>query len=251
MEDYNKYKMIPKEILLSSAKLKGLRNKEHIEKDYFQDILLYYIFKKTNLLIFKGGTALYKIYNLRRFSEDLDFSLLKEFDVEKKIKEAVSEINGAKIKEIKKTKTSYFFKISFDGILTAYNTVRIDISITNPLLEDFELKNYISNYIDIPPFTMRVMSLNEILSEKIHAIFARQKARDLYDLFFLVKFVEVDKKIIITKLDNLNVKYTRKKLEVRLKNLKLVWEKELKHFILDDVPDFQITKDFVLSKIKF
>lgn len=49
--------MIIKEMLIETAKKKGLSNKEHIEKDYFQDVLLFKIYKHTNLLIFKGGRS--------------------------------------------------------------------------------------------------------------------------------------------------------------------------------------------------
>ncbi|MBM3303587.1 MAG: nucleotidyl transferase AbiEii/AbiGii toxin family protein [Candidatus Aenigmarchaeota archaeon] len=78
--------MIPKEMLVEAAKRKGLKNREHIEKDYFQDLFLYHLCRKTNALVFKGGTALYKIYSLQRFSEDLDFSLLGKTDVRKRLR---------------------------------------------------------------------------------------------------------------------------------------------------------------------
>ena len=44
--------MMPKEILIETAKRKGLVNKEYIEKDYFQDLLLFNIYKKTNKRIY-------------------------------------------------------------------------------------------------------------------------------------------------------------------------------------------------------
>ena len=47
-----------------------------IEKDYLQDLILYNIYKTTkNAFVFKGGTALSKVYHTDRFSEDLDFTL--------------------------------------------------------------------------------------------------------------------------------------------------------------------------------
>ena len=250
MENNYKHRIIEKEILLNIAKKKNLQNKEQIEKDYFQDLILYNLYKKTNLLIFKGETALYKIYNLPRFSEDLDFSLLKEFDIEDTIKKTIAEIKGAEIKKTKKTKNSLFFKISFKGILTDYNTVRIDINLKNSILENFELKNYLPDYIDINPFSIRVLNLKEILAEKIHSIFARQKARDLYDLFFLLKFVKVDKNLIRNKLKNFEIKFEYNKLKSRIRNLKPIWEKELKYFILGDLPKFESVKNFVLKNLE-
>ncbi len=242
--------MITKDILQQTAKNKGLINKEHIEKDYFQDLILFNIYKKTNLLVFKGGTALYKLYGLRRFSEDLDFSLINDFDIEKIISEAISNIKEAKIKEIKKTKNSFFIKVGFQGIITDYNTVRIDININNIILEKFDVKSYVSDYIDINPFSIRALSLREIVAEKIHSLFTREKARDLYDLFFLLKFVEVDKKLISRKLAIFEIEFDLKKIEKRIDNMNSLWKKELEPFVLDEILDFKIVKEFVLKKLR-
>ena len=245
--------MMPKEILIETAKRKGLVNKEYIEKDYFQDLLLFNIYKKTNILIFKGGTALYKLYGLQRFSEDLDFSLLKKINADEIIniiKEAVNQIEGAKIKEIKKTHGSLLIKVGFDGLLTKYNTVRIDISTDNPVIEKFDVKSYVSQYIDINPFSIRILNLKEILAEKIHSIFARQKARDLYDLFFLLKFVEFNKQFIDKKLSNFDMKFNFKEFRKRADDLENIWEKELKSFILGELPEFKLARDFVIKEVK-
>src|SRR3989344_4387527 len=109
--------MITKEILMKVAKKKGLLNKEYIEKDYFQDLLLFNIYKQTNLLIFKGGTALYKLYDLQRFSEDLDFTLIGDLDIEKTIKKVLFNIEGSEIKNIKKLRNSVSIKIALKGII--------------------------------------------------------------------------------------------------------------------------------------
>lgn len=242
--------MITKEILQQTGKKKGLNNKEHIEKDYFQDLLLFNIYKKTNLLVFKGGTALYKFYGLQRFSEDLDFSLIKETtDIEKIISEAVNNIEGATIKDIKKTKNSMLIKVGFKGIITIYNTVRIDINLKNDILEQFDVKTYVSGYIDINPFSARVLSLKEIVSEKVHALFAREKARDLYDLFFLLKFVEFDKSLIEKKLALFDMNFDYKKLTRRINDLKSLWKGELESFVLTELPDFEIVRGFVLKNL--
>ncbi len=242
--------MIPKEILEQVGKNKKLTNKEQIEKDYFQDLILYNIYKRTNNLIFKGGTALYKLYNLPRFSEDLDFSLLQDIDVETIIKETVKSIENAEIKELKKTKNSLLVKIGFKGILTRYNTVRIDINLKNDILEKFDVKSFVPEYIDINPFSLRVLNLKEIVAEKIHSLFAREKARDLYDLFFLLRFVEIDRNLVEKKLETFGIKFELGKLIHRIDNLKTPWVKELKSFVLEEILDFNVVKEFVLEKMK-
>ena len=74
--------------------------------------------------------------------------------------------------------------------MTKYNTLRIDINFKNKLLRGFDVKNYVSDYVDINPFSLRVLKVEEIIAEKIHAILNREKARDLYDLFFLLRIAK-------------------------------------------------------------
>ena len=242
--------MIAREILEETARKKGLLNKEHMEKDYFQDLLLFHIYKQTNLLVFKGGTALYKLYGLQRFSEDLDFSILAELDVNEIIKNALVNIEFSEIKEIKKIKDTILIKIAFKGVITRYNTLRVDINLKNQVLEKFDVRSYVSSYIDINPFSLRVLNLKEVVAEKIHAIFNRGSARDLYDLFFLLKFVDLDKPLISEKLSLFNLEMDYNIFKKRINNLASLWEKELKSFILSELPDFNAVSNFVLDKIK-
>ncbi|RLJ02580.1 MAG: hypothetical protein DRP10_00770 [Candidatus Aenigmatarchaeota archaeon] len=237
-----------KEILLNIGKKKGLKNREHIEKDYFQDKLLYYIFKLSNNLVFKGGTALYKLYNMPRFSEDLDFTLLdpKENTEDKIVK--IAEKLDAEI-NIKKLKTSLLFKLRFNGILTSYNTVRIDVSLRNKVLLGFNLKNYVPDYIDIKPFSLKILKLKEMVAEKIHSLLARKNARDLYDLFFLLRISEFDKKLAKEKLKIFGMRFNSNLIKKRINEIKPIWEVELKPFVLEELPDFNVVKDFVIKRL--
>jgi len=242
--------MITKEILEEAGKKKKLFNKEFIEKDYFQDLLLFNIYKQTNLLIFKGGTALYKLYGLQRFSEDLDFTLMEKMDVEETIRKTLLNINNSEIKNIKRLKNSISIKIAFKGIITRYNTVRIDVTLKNIILDKFDVKNYISSYPDINPFNLRILRLKEVVAEKIHSILNRESARDLYDLFFLLKFVDIDRQIIAKKLEIFGMKIDYNILRKRVINLKTLWKNELKSFVLYELPEFDAVSNFVLEKLK-
>lgn len=238
--------MIDREFLLKVAKNKGLKNREHIEKDYFQDVLLYHLYKKSNNFIFKGGTCLYKLYNLPRFSEDLDFSILTQKNIKETIESVARELK-AKI-ESKKTKTSFLFKLRFSGILTQFNIVRIDVSLYN-IVFGFEVKNYVSPYIDIPPFSLRVLKLEEILAEKIHALIKRNNARDLYDLFFLLRFVVPNEELIQKKLEIFKMKFDKEIVKRKIEEIKPKWEAELKPFLLTELTDFEVAEGFVKRKL--
>ncbi len=237
-----------RELLLEIGKKKGLKNREHIEKDYFQDKLLYWIFKLTNNLVFKGGTALCKLYNMPRFSEDLDFTLL---DPKERIEDKILKIAGKLNAEVntKRFKTSLLFKLRFKGVLTSYNTVRIDVSLKNKALLGFDLKSYVPDYIDIKPFTLKILKLKEMVAEKIHSLLARKNARDLYDLFFLLRISEFDKKLVEEKLEIFGMRFNINLIKRRINEIKPIWKAELKPFVLEELPDFDVVKGFVIKRL--
>ena len=239
--------MITKEMLRAVGRRKGLTNRGQIEKDYFQDLFLYHIYKRTNLLAFKGGTYLYKIHNLPRFSEDIDFSVLGKIDAERLIKD-ISSRTTSEIKSIKRTKNSLLIKIAIGGILTPYNSLRIDINMENVVFK-YDVVNYIPPYIDINPFSLRVLDLSEMVAEKIHSIYAREKARDLYDLFFLLRFVEVDKSIIERKLGIFGMEFDFRTFEEEISGMESLWVPELKPFVLTELVGFELARGFVLDKL--
>jgi len=237
-----------RELLLEIGKKKGLKNREHIEKDYFQDKLLYWIFKLTNNLVFKGGTALYKLYNMPRFSEDLDFTLLEPRErIEDKIIKIAEKLN-AEI-NVKKLKTSLLFILRFKGILTSYNTIRIDVSLKNKAFLGFDLKSYVPDYIDIKPFSLKILKLKEMVAEKIHSLLARKNARDLYDLFFLLRISRFDKKLVEEKLKIFGMRFDANLIKKQINEIKPIWEAELKPFVLDELLDFNVAKDFVIKRL--
>ncbi|ODS38306.1 hypothetical protein BEH94_09725 [Candidatus Altiarchaeales archaeon WOR_SM1_SCG] len=123
--------------LMRTAKLKGITNRGYAEKDYLQDILLLSLSKNTkNELVFKGGTCLYKFYNIDRFSEDLDFSCMKDFNVGRLIKKVIADMNlfGMKSEVAGKRETtdSILLSLKISGLLyrgTARSISRIQIDI--------------------------------------------------------------------------------------------------------------------------
>jgi len=229
------------EDILKIAKAKGLNNKGFIEKDYYQDKILYSLFSRTNNIVFKGGTALYKLYNLPRFSEDLDFGIIGKVNLKRLIKSAARELKFS-IKRTYFSKKSALFKLSFEGFLTGYNTIRIDFSKLK--VYTYETVDYVPRYIDIPPFVLNVMSKKEMIAEKIHSIFHRTSARDLYDLFFLLRMEPADKRLILKKVPN----FTLKKFKERIEKLKPLWDPELKPFVLERIP-YETAKNFCISNI--
>ena len=95
-----------KDVLIQ--KLEQLRTKEekyNFTREYLQELILQIIDRKGYFknLAFVGGTALRVLYDLHRFSEDLDFSLInkKDFSFKSllKILQRELELNGFSVEE--------------------------------------------------------------------------------------------------------------------------------------------------------
>ena len=80
--------------------------------------------------------------------------------------------------------------------------IKIDISLRDDLIRQPELRYLLPIYPDITTFSIPVMSLEEILAEKIAAMIERNKMRDVYDVYFLVaiKNVQYNEKMVIEKM---------------------------------------------------
>ncbi len=155
-------------------------------------------------LAFKGGTALKKCYFADyRFSEDLDFTLIKETsweEIERHLSVAFEEAQRASGVEIRldhldrhSHEKCHTFYLAYEGPLPQGRgkTVKTDITIRErsvlPLKERAVLRGY-DEYRDLPEDALiRVYSLEEVAVEKTIALLdrARNEPRDLYDLWFL------------------------------------------------------------------
>ncbi len=183
--------MIDRRELLEKARERNL-TLGMIEKDYVLGWLLFGI-SGINDLIFKGGTALSKIYFPRiwRLSEDLDFVYLKEFgNVFKTLPEIVGRIE--ELSGIKLALKSHYsnpdylqLKIQYDAVL-GRNWIKVDVTREPPI--DKILNRKLSQaYSDYPSFKVRTESIEEIGAEKIRALVERKKCRDYYDVWQLMK----------------------------------------------------------------
>ncbi len=154
------------------------------------------------ILAFKGGTALKRCYfDDYRFSEDLDFTLLRPMPLEEILHHLetldanIHEASGIRFAFDRLDRhghvNSHTFYLNYDGPLPAQNSVKVDItieeSITRPCVDRSVLRSY-PEFTDVPEGRqITVYSLDEIAIEKIVALAdaARTEPRDLYDLWYL------------------------------------------------------------------
>ena len=184
--------LIDRRELLEKARQKAL-NLMMVEKDYVLGWLLYGMSRDRGL-VFKGGTALSKVYfpKIWRLSEDLDFSLVKG-ELKERLKNVESILDEVRIKSgiefalrSSHINPDYLqLKIQYKGILDR-NWIKVDVTM-NDLVDRPALKAIFLEYSDYVPFKVRVESLEEIFASKLRAVMERKKCRDFFDLWKLTK----------------------------------------------------------------
>ena len=241
--------MIDRRELLEKAREKKL-NLMIVEKDYVLGWLLYGFSGEPNL-VFKGGTALSKIYFPRiwRLSEDLDFSIIEgapESILERveRILAAAQESSGIRFS----LRSSYAnpeylqLKIRYEGVI-GKNWIKADVT-KNDLVDKPVLKPIHRDYSDYIQFKIKVESLEEIFASKLRAVIERKKCRDYFDLWKLTKMRFDGKKIkriFLAKCALKNIEFEGKDQIFPpdlLETLKPYWERELGRLI-NPTPDIE------------
>ncbi len=162
-------------------------NLQDAEKDYFLAVILSVLYQSglKDVLIFKGGTAIYHCYlDQIRFSKDLDFTARTKINLSD-IENVFSGIEIFKLKDWEEKKFGLAFSVQYRGVLAQPDTIEIDINTNQKVLlapKIMEYKNYYGVKLSCP-----VMDKNEIFAEKIRTLNDRARPRDPYDLVILQK----------------------------------------------------------------
>ncbi len=176
---------------LKKLAVKNQTSEVNVLREYVQNLILHRIYQQEQAagLFFKGGTALRLIYKSPRFSEDLDFDTnIHEIQVwEQVLEQVLVELDreGVKVEIIDSTETSggYLGKISVEN-LSRLVVIKFEISFrkNNTKGEVFSIDNEFG-------ITYSLVSLKtgELVDGKISALLDRQKARDFYDLYFMLR----------------------------------------------------------------
>jgi predicted nucleotidyltransferase component of viral defense system len=97
-----------------------------------------------------------------------------------------------------------------------------------------------ANYTDILPFFVLVMNKKEILAEKVRAILTRNRARDIYDLWFLLrKGTRFDLRLVNEKLRYYEKVFEKDVFIERIKGKEDYWQSELKPLVIGKLPRFE------------
>lgn len=199
------------ELMLQKYSCASVEEYKNALKEIVQEITLLALFRSNffDNAAFYGGTALRIFYGVQRFSDDLDFSLLKknnnfkltpffgyisdelrsfgfEMNVVTKSKVAETAIESAFIKG---NTLIHLLKIkAINPPVSGVHTdellkIKLEVDTDPPLGAEYEVK-----YLLMPiPFHVRVFSPGSLFAGKVHALLCRGwnnnrvKGRDLYD----------------------------------------------------------------------
>ncbi len=242
--------VIDLETLRRVARTKGISNMGFAEKDYFQEILLLGVSREAPELVFKGGTALYKLHGLDRFSEDLDFSGKIAERQAKRISSYLDHFGYPSKVSLKKVKSGTLLKIAGEGLLfqgspETMARVQVDLSRRESVEMEPEWLTFFSLYPDIPSFRLRTMAVEEMLAEKVRGLMMRMKARDAYDIWFLFgKGVCVDPSLVEKKLKMYGITLDEVSLAKTLDECQKEWKRELRPLIATP-PEFEVVRESI------
>jgi len=221
------------------------------------------------LLVFKGGTAIRKIFfpETWRFSEDLDFTVVSDVEPEKIVSgfESVYEIieNECGMKyegriNVPKSGLAIFGDIHFTGPIGMKNKIKIDASRVEKMVDNIVPQTVTVSYDDLSNFTIHGYSLNEVIAEKIRSLMQRSKVRDYYDIWRMFSqsnnFDQLKiGKMVVEKCTVNKIEYAPQKIfdSQRVEGLREHWEHELGRLIVDDLPDPHNVFSDMTSILKF
>ena len=237
--------MLTQEEVKSYAHMRRLKLIDQIWKDYFQDLLLYLLYKKMPNMIFGGGTCIWKVFKGNRFSEDIDaYAVKMPADLSNYLKKELALLGvNCNILKSKRTSNMLFLRL---GLSFPVHPREIPLSIeilASSKPKTTEKVTLYSPYPDIPPVEMFVPSKEDMLANKVSAVYQRNRPRDVYDIALLLKLgATVDTKLIKKKIPKFNLNTFKKKLQEKQK----AW-KSLEPLVVTKLPKFKEQTRYIIS----
>ncbi len=233
-----------------------------IERDVAQSLILASL--KDDRLIFKGGTCLQKIYiKDYRFSDDLDFTLTEEVTKDElestfsKSCEKGNELSGIdfELGEFVEMNNGLKGKIDFRMVWKGGNPTKIKLDISD----------HKNELILIPPIMRPLMiemeeikgkmipcyDLKEIIAEKVRSLFQRTRPRDLFDVWFISRNIDLYsiRSLIKEKFNFKSIEMNIDLFLIKREYYKRAWMNSLKHQ-MRDVPDFDSVFNDVTEELE-
>lgn len=216
-------------------------NNLNLVREYIQTYFLYIIYRKKYYqdMVFTGGTALRFVHKIRRFSEDIDFSLsarVKQIDFSAMMQDVLQEFKQAGYAIEIKTKNSlavHSALLKFSGILfeTGLSPLKDEKLLIKVEIDTRPPAGGIEEHTQITvPFMFYILhyELSSLLAGKVHALLCRKytKGRDWYDLlWYLGNFKKLEPNFNM--LNNAMIQTEKEPLQFNQEN----WKTEIKKVV--------------------
>ncbi|MBI2145318.1 nucleotidyl transferase AbiEii/AbiGii toxin family protein [Candidatus Woesearchaeota archaeon] len=229
-----------------------------LTKDYYVTVFLY-LCKEIDGLYFKGGTALQKIFlNHSRLSEDIDYTVT--IDVEEAKREITEAIKASQFAtSITKDKDVEGFTrlvIHYKGFGDEDGTVFIDLNKRARLLlkpERHEIKHFYPD--NIPAFSVNTLARDEMFAEKVAAAVGRNRPRDYYDVYTMIKAnLPINLDIVKQKCRQSGTEFNVPRMFSKADKLKVRWDRDMIPLLAEEVPFVEVmrtlARHFKLKEVK-
>jgi predicted nucleotidyltransferase component of viral defense system len=165
---------------------------DNVVREYFQQLFLSRLYeeKGSDGLLFKGGTALRIIWRSPRFSEDLDFTGVNIAirNIEALMEGALTkiEMEGIQTEIIESKSTSGGYLAIFRLQTSEYKSqIQVEVSLRGGR-KGLGAAALVQSDL-VMPYTLLHLKEGFLVAEKIRACLTRGKARDFYDLYFILR----------------------------------------------------------------
>lgn len=154
-------------------------------------------------LAFRGGTALHKLYlnPAPRYSEDIDLVQIKAGPI-KPIMQRIGEVITF-FEEERRTDVRGHGAKALYRFNSEYENIRLRLKLEINCKEHFNVLPWVEFPFEVKSdwftgnTTIRTYDINELLGTKLRALYQRSKGRDLFDLDYSRRHMDLDIKSII------------------------------------------------------
>lgn len=193
--------MIDKGFLQNYATKEGT-SLDNVLREYMQNLFLrsFYTKSYSQDFLFKGGTALKLVFGSPRFSEDLDFTGVKNSgEFEKVLQDCLLILSTEGIEvELVDSKTTSGGHLA----IVKANLLGEEVEIQNQV--SFRPRSKVASESVVvtsniaPAYKIYLLDRGMIVVEKIRALIDRAKPRDFFDLYFILRDQELRRHLRLT-----------------------------------------------------
>ena len=155
-----------------------LKRKAQKDLAELQDEVMEVVYEVFENAVMHGGTAIWRCYSGKRFSEDIDLYVKYTGDFKEQLEKSLKK-RGLNLIKFRQTANTVFSEISND-------ITSMKLEITNE-----RKRGILAIYEKANGDTLDVLALEpqDLLLEKLTAYLDRRKVRDIYDVYFLSRLV--------------------------------------------------------------